>query len=101
MEYPWGHLKRYNDYSSYIKRTFGERVQKVSVNAGFTCPNRDGTKGVGGCVFCNNSTFNPAYCGPELTVVGQINKGISFFALNIKRKNIWLISRLTQILMVS
>ncbi|TAJ12439.1 TIGR01212 family radical SAM protein [Marinilabiliaceae bacterium JC017] len=79
MEYPWGHLKRYNDYSSYIKRTFGERVQKVSVNAGFTCPNRDGTKGVGGCAFCNNSTFNPAYCGPELTVVGQIDKGISFF----------------------
>jgi radical SAM protein (TIGR01212 family) len=79
MDFPWGHPKRYNDYSSYIKNTFGERVQKVSVNAGFTCPNRDGSKGVGGCAFCNNSTFNPSYCGPELTIVEQIEKGISFF----------------------
>jgi uncharacterized protein len=79
MDYPWGHPKRYNDYSSYIKNTFGERVQKVSVNAGFTCPNRDGSKGVGGCAFCNNSTFNPSYCGPELTITQQIDKGISFF----------------------
>lgn len=79
MQYDWGTSKRYNDYSSYIKRTFGERVQKVSVNAGFTCPNRDGSKGTGGCAFCNNSTFNPSYCGPELSIVEQIDKGISFF----------------------
>jgi len=71
--------KRYNDYSSYIRQTFGERVQKLSVNAGFTCPNRDGTKGVGGCDFCNNSTFNPAYCGPEWSITEQLEKGISFF----------------------
>lgn len=79
MQYDWETSKRYNDYSSYIKRTFGERVQKVSVNAGFTCPNRDGSKGTGGCAFCNNSTFNPSYCGPELSIVEQIDKGISFF----------------------
>ncbi len=79
MTYHWGHSKRYNDYSSYIKRTFGDRVQKISVNAGFTCPNRDGSKGVGGCAFCNNSTFNPAYCDAESSVVAQIEKGISFF----------------------
>lgn len=79
MQYDWGHDKRYNDYSSYIKQTFGERVQKVSVNAGFTCPNRDGSKGTGGCAFCNNSTFNPSYCGPELSILEQIDKGISFF----------------------
>jgi len=79
MQFPWGHQKRYNDYSSYIKRTFGERVQKVSVNAGFTCPNRDGSKGTGGCAFCNNSTFNPSYCGPELSILEQIEKGTSFF----------------------
>lgn len=79
MQYHWGHNKRYNDYSSYIKRTFGERVQKVSINAGFTCPNRDGSKGTGGCAFCNNSTFNPSYCGPELSVIEQIEKGTSFF----------------------
>nr|WP_319398333.1 TIGR01212 family radical SAM protein [uncultured Carboxylicivirga sp.] len=79
MFYQWGNNKRYNDYSSYIKNTFGERVQKLSVNAGFTCPNRDGTKGVGGCAFCNNSTFNPAYCGPEKSITEQLEQGISFF----------------------
>lgn len=79
MTFPWGHAKRYNDYSSYIKKTFGQRIQKVSINAGFTCPNRDGSKGTGGCDFCNNSTFNPSYCGPELTITQQIDKGISFF----------------------
>ncbi len=79
MIYPWGHAKRYNDYSQFIKKTFGERVQKVSVNAGFTCPNRDGSKGTGGCSFCNNSTFNPAYCEPELKIIEQLEKGMSFF----------------------
>lgn len=79
MTYYWNHSKRYNDYSSYIRKTFGERVQKVSVNAGFTCPNRDGSKGVGGCAFCNNSTFNPAYCAPELSIAEQIKKGREFF----------------------
>ncbi|TRX62983.1 TIGR01212 family radical SAM protein [Carboxylicivirga sp. M1479] len=79
MQFPWGHDKRYNDYSSYIRRTFGERVQKVSINAGFTCPNRDGSKGTGGCSFCNNTTFNPSYCGPELSIQEQIDKGTSFF----------------------
>lgn len=79
MSFLWGHSKRYNDYSNYIKRIFGERVQKLSVDAGFTCPNRDGTKGVGGCAFCNNSTFNPSYCGPELSIKEQLDKGISFF----------------------
>ena len=72
--------KRYNDYSSYIRRVFGERVQKISVDAGFTCPNRDGTKGVGGCHFCNNSTFNPNYCSPKSGVREQIENGISFFS---------------------
>jgi len=79
MIYSWGHAKRYNDYSQFIKKTFGERVQKVSVNAGFTCPNRDGSKGTGGCSFCNNSTFNPAYCEPELKIIEQLEKGMSFF----------------------
>jgi radical SAM protein (TIGR01212 family) len=79
LTYDWGHSKRYNDYSTYIKRTFGERVQKVSIDAGFTCPNRDGSKGTGGCAFCNNSTFNPDYCGPALSITQQIDKGIAFF----------------------
>jgi hypothetical protein len=59
---------------------FSERVQKVSVDAGFTCPNRDGTKGTGGCTYCNNTTFKPSYCNLENTVTEQVNKGVDFFA---------------------
>ncbi len=84
MEYAWGHTRRFNDYSSYLKRMFDQRVQKISVDAGFTCPNRDGSKGVGGCTFCNNDTFNPAYCSPQDSITGQIEKGISFFAPKYK-----------------
>ena len=57
--------KRYRDFSSFIKSYFSERVQKVSLDTGFTCPNRDGSKGVGGCTYCNNNTFNPYYCKPS------------------------------------
>jgi uncharacterized protein len=79
MTYPWGHTRRYNDFSSYIKQKFNRRVQKISINAGFTCPNRDGSKGVGGCYFCNNDTFKPDYCEPQLSVKEQIVKGIDIF----------------------
>lgn len=78
--FPWGTASRYNDFAAYVKRTFGQRAQKVSVNAGFTCPNRDGTKGTGGCAFCNNSTFNPDYCDASLSVTQQIDTGIEFFS---------------------
>ncbi len=71
--------KRYNDYSSYIKRLFNERVQKLSINAGFTCPNRDGKVGTGGCTFCNNQTFNPAYCNNTESITEQLENGIRFF----------------------
>ncbi len=87
MDYPWGHSRRYNDYSSYMKRNFDERVQKISVDAGFSCPNRDGTKGLGGCTFCNNSTFKPAYCGEGNSIKEQINRGIDFFAPKYKTQD--------------
>ncbi|MGJ5641919.1 TIGR01212 family radical SAM protein [Formosa sp. S-31] len=80
MDYLWGHTKRYNDYSTYIRNLFKERVQKVSVDAGFSCPNRDGSKGRGGCTFCNNSTFNPSYCSDNNSITSQIDTGISFFS---------------------
>ena len=64
--------KRYNDFSSFIKKKFGARVQKVCINAGFTCPNKDGSKGVGGCTYCNNNTFNPDYCKPIKPIKVQI-----------------------------
>lgn len=72
--------KRYNDYSSFIKEKFNERVQKISLDTGFTCPNRDGTKGIGGCTYCNNSSFNPDYCEPTKSITQQLNEGILFFA---------------------
>ena len=80
MDFLWGHQKRYNDFSTFFRKKFSERVQKVSIDAGFTCPNRDGTKGQGGCSYCNNKTFNPSYCNLEISVTSQIEKGIGFFA---------------------
>jgi len=75
---------RYQDFSSFIRRKFGNRVQKVSINAGFTCPNKDGTKGVGGCTYCNNNTFNPDYCKPIKPIKVQIDEGINFFSKKYK-----------------
>lgn len=72
--------KPYNDYSTFIKNKFGERVQKISLDTGFTCPNRDGTKGVGGCTYCNNNTFNPYYCKPSKSITQQLDEGIGFFS---------------------
>ena len=78
-KFPWGHDKRYNDYSSFFRKKFKNRVQKIAIDAGFTCPNRDGTKGAGGCTYCNNNTFNPFYCSPQKSVTQQIDEGIAFF----------------------
>lgn len=72
--------KPYNDFSSFIKEKFNERVQKISLDTGFTCPNRDGTKGYGGCTYCNNNTFNPYYCKPNKSITQQLNEGIEFFS---------------------
>jgi uncharacterized protein len=77
-EFPWGHQRRFNAYPDYFRKIFGARVQKVSIDAGFTCPNRDGTKGTGGCTYCNNNAFNPSYCVPEKSVTKQIEEGTIF-----------------------
>ncbi len=77
--FAWGHDRRYNDFPTYVKSHFGGRVQKISVNVGFTCPNRDGTKGIGGCIYCDNDTFKPGYCEPEKSIPLQLEKGIGFF----------------------
>lgn len=71
----------YCDFSSWLKKQFpGKKIQKIAVNAGFSCPNRDGTKGVGGCTYCNNQTFNPAYCSTEKSVARQLEEGKQFFS---------------------
>ncbi len=72
-------MQRYNDYTSVLKEKFDGRVQKITVNAGFTCPNRDGSKGIGGCTYCNNQTFSAQYCQTSKTLREQIEEGIEFF----------------------
>ncbi len=70
----------YNDYGAWIRKRFPFRVQKISIDAGFSCPNRDGLVSHGGCSFCDNRTFNPSYCKPEKTIAEQISEGKEFFA---------------------
>ena len=72
-------INRYLNYNQVLKTEFSERVQKISINAGFTCPNRDGSKGTGGCTYCNNQTFSPEYCKSSKTVSVQVEEGIGFF----------------------
>lgn len=74
----WGHTRRFNNYSGYFRKIYGYRIQKVSIDAGFTCPNRDGTKGSGGCIYCDSKAFNPSYCNPAKSVKQQIEEGILF-----------------------
>lgn len=73
-------VKRYHDFPSFFKTLFSERVQKLSIDGGFSCPNRDGKKGVGGCTYCNNRSFNPEYCRAAVSVTKQIEDGRLFFA---------------------
>lgn len=77
--------RRYNNYNEYFKRVFGRRVQKLSVDAGFTCPNRDGKVGHGGCTYCNNDAFNPSYCIPTKGVSQQLMEGKEFHSWRYRR----------------
>lgn len=70
----------YREFGTWITDSLGCKVQKISINAGFTCPNRDGTVGVGGCTYCNNQTFNPEYCKTEKTITQQLEEGKQFFS---------------------
>ena len=78
--------RRYNSFSAYIKKHFGTSVYKVNVDAGFTCPNRDGTAGITGCIYCNNDSFRPVSCKPTLTVSEQVQNGISYVRKRYKAK---------------
>lgn len=78
MLYAWGDERRYNSYAGYFRRLFGRRMQKLSVDAGFSCPNRDGRLATGGCTFCNNGAFTPSYCSRGLSITRQIEEGIAF-----------------------
>ena len=78
MPYQWGDERRFNSYAAYFKRTFGSRMQKVTINAGFSCPNRDGKLSTGGCTFCRNDAFTPSYCQSDKSITQQIDEGIEF-----------------------
>ncbi|MBI4446356.1 MAG: TIGR01212 family radical SAM protein [Acidobacteria bacterium] len=71
---------RYNAYGPWLKQAFGNRVSKVSVDGGFTCPNRDGTVATGGCTYCNNDSFRPAGVNPRYPVEEQVQRGISYLS---------------------
>ncbi|MBP5318581.1 MAG: TIGR01212 family radical SAM protein [Paludibacteraceae bacterium] len=73
-------MQEISDYRRYCQRVFGCRVQKISVTVGGTCPNRDGSKGTGGCIFCNNQSFTPPYCLKSDSVREQLDAGLRFFA---------------------
>ena len=71
----------YNDFGSWIRKQFpGFRVQKISIDAGFSCPNRDGKISSGGCTYCDNRTFNPSYCDRRKSITEQLEKGKAFFS---------------------
>jgi hypothetical protein len=90
MIFPWGDYRRFNSYSNYFTKQFGGRVQKISIDAGFSCPNRDGKISTGGCTFCSNAAFNPSYCQPEKSIRQQIEEGIAFHQRRYRRANKYL-----------
>jgi radical SAM protein (TIGR01212 family) len=70
-------MQRYRSFGTFMRTAFGFTVYKVNVDAGFTCPNRDGTLGLSGCIYCNNDSFRPNSCKPSLPLIGQIENGIT------------------------
>ena len=70
--------KRYNSFVGFFRKRYGRRLQKVVIDGGFTCPNRDGSKSVGGCTFCDNAAFHPSYSTPDKSIARQIEEGIEF-----------------------
>ncbi len=84
-KFPWGSDHRYYPASLYYRNLFGGRMQKLSLDAGFTCPNRDGRVGRGGCTYCNNDAFSPSYCLPEKGVTRQLQEGMEFHRRRYRR----------------
>jgi radical SAM protein (TIGR01212 family) len=78
--------RRYNGFGQYMKDLYGEPVYKVNVDAGFTCPNRDGSIATGGCIYCNNDSFRPAACSSSASVLQQIEKGVPYLLSRYRAK---------------
>src|ERR1700755_1191049 len=79
--------RRYHAYNFFLREKFGERVQKVSIDAGFTCPNVDGTVTTGGCTFCDNRSFSPRRRLPRAGILGQIDQSIARMRLRYRKCN--------------
>lgn len=80
----------YNDYGSAIRRKLGGRVQKLAIDAGLSCPNRDGTIGFGGCTFCLGEAFSPAYCRETTSITEQIERALRFHSARDRRADAYL-----------
>ena len=83
--------KPYSSMALYMREYFGQRVQKISVNAGFSCPNRDGQIGYGGCSYCNNEAFTPSYCIETKSITQQVIEGIEFHRRRYRRAEKYLV----------
>ena len=79
-------MKRYNDENLHFKEFWGERVQKIGIDGGFTCPNRDGSKSKGGCTFCDNEAFTPYYSNKRTSIIEQVKQGVTFYGQKYKAK---------------
>ncbi len=90
LDFPWGHTRRFNSFTESFKKIHGRRLQKLSIDAGFSCPNRSGMNREGGCTFCNNRAFNPSYCSPEKSISLQIDEGIEFHRWRYRRSSEYL-----------
>ncbi|MDA8433129.1 MAG: TIGR01212 family radical SAM protein [Nitrospiraceae bacterium] len=75
-------MQRYRSFGRYMREEFGSTVYKINVDAGFTCPNRDGTLGVSGCIYCNNDSFRPGVCKPTLSIPEQVRNG----AMHVRKR---------------
>jgi len=78
-------MKPYYSYKDFLTNQFGARIQKLAIDAGFTCPNRDGSVGTNGCTYCDNRAFNPSYCTPQKPVKQQLEEGITFHKNRYRR----------------
>lgn len=87
--YIWGDSIPYNSYTERLKYKYGGRVQKISVNTNGTCPNKDGSKAIGGCTYCNNNSFVPSYTKKYNDIKNQIEEGIVFFKNRYKKAKIF------------
>lgn len=88
--YLWGDTRRFSSYANYFRKRYGERVQKLTVDAGFSCPNRDGKIAFGGCTYCDNKAFNPSYCQGSTSIRWQLEEGIKFHSNRYRKADRYL-----------